>query len=296
MEFTKEFIEQNGLSEEQVNAVSGFVQAEIVPNIKKEYDGKANENAEGILSGAAKYAKEKLGIEEDREQGEKWGDYFARISDTALTSKTQVLLEREKELEDKLKNFKGSDELKLKYEAELKKNDDLLKKVADLEPLKGYDQKYKEASEKLSVMQKEIAYNSVKPSFPDTVNTYEAKAKWGEFKKSVEDSYDIEVVDGVAYAIDKENIHKKVELSKLLEADSNITELLKGRQQGGLGSKPANLKNVDGVPFKVPQNATSEELTALVKEHTLKSFPDITSREYSSAFSEMYKKVKNAKK
>src|SRR5690606_1736287 len=147
MEFTKEFIESNGLSEEQVTAVTGFVQTEIVPTIKKEYDGKANENAEGILSGASKYAKEKFGVEAEREQGEKWGDYLIRISDSALTSKTQKLLEREKELEDKLKNFKGSDELKQKYEDALKKNDDLLKQVAELEPLKGFDEKYKQATE-----------------------------------------------------------------------------------------------------------------------------------------------------
>src|SRR5690606_29048736 len=121
----------------------------------------------------SKYAKEKFGVEAEREQGEKWGDYLIRISDSALTSKTQKLLEREKELEDKLKNFKGSDELKQKYEDALKKNDDLLKQVAELEPLKGFDEKYKQATEKLTLMQKEVAYNSIKPSFPDTVNKYE---------------------------------------------------------------------------------------------------------------------------
>lgn len=295
MEFTQEFIESNGLSEEQVTAVTGFVQTEIVPTIKKEYDGKANENAEGILSGAAKYAKEKFGVEYEREQGEKWGDYLIRISDSALTSKTQKLLEREKELEDKLKNFKGSDELKQKYEDALKKNDELLKQVAELEPLKGFDEKYKQATEKLTLMQKEVAYNSIKPSFPDTVNKYEADAKWGEWKRGIEDKYNIELIEGKPFAIDKENEHKKYELSKLLEQDTNIADLLKGRQQRGLGSDPADLTEVEGVPFKIPKNATSEELSNLVREHVLKELGSLTHKDYAKKFQELYLKAKSAK-
>ena len=295
MEFTQEFIESNGLSEEQVTAVTGFVQTEIVPTIKKEYDGKANENAEGILSGAAKYAKEKFGVEYEREQREKWGDYLIRISDSALTSKTQKLLEREKELEDKLKNFKGSDELKQKYEDALKKNDALLKQVAELEPLKGFDEKYKQATEKLTLMQKEVAYNSIKPSFPDTVNKYEADAKWGEWKRGIEDKYNIELIEGKPFAIDKENEHKKYELSKLLEQDINIADLLKGRQQRGLGSDPADLTEVEGVPFKIPKNATSEELSNLVREHVLKELGSLTHKDYAKRFQELYLKAKSAK-
>jgi len=295
MEFTQEFIESNGLSEEQVTAVTGFVQTEIVPTIKKEYDGKANENAEGILSGASKYAKEKFGVEDEREQGEKWGDYLIRISDSALTSKTQKLLDREKELEDKLKNFKGSDELKGKYEEALKKNDDLLKQVAELEPLKGFDEKYKQATEKLTLMQKEVAYNSIKPSFPDTINKYEADAKWGEWKRGIEEKYNIELIEGKPYAIDKENEHKKYTLSTLLEQDTNIADLLKGRQQNGLGSNPADLTEVEGVPFKVPKNATSEELSNLVREHVLKELGSLTHKDYAKKFQELYLKVKSAK-
>jgi hypothetical protein len=292
MEFTKEFIEANGLNEDQVKAVSGYVQTEIVPTIKKEYDGKANENAEGILSGASKYAAEKLGVALEREKGEKFGDYIQRIADEGLSSKTESLKIKEAELEEKLKNFKGSDELKSKYEAELKKNDDLLKKVADLEPLQGLDEKYAEATQKLTTMQKQVAYSSIKPSFGEDVNKYEADAKWSEFKQGVEAKYNIELVDGKPIAIDKENVHKQVELSDLLAKDENITNLLKGRQQKGTGAVPKDYMSVEGLPFKIPKGVSSTELTKIVREHVLGEVKDVTSQEYAKKFQELYVKAK----
>lgn len=295
MEFTKEFIETNGLTEEQVTAVSGFVQSEIVPNIKKEYDTKANDNAEGILSGASKYAAQKFGVELEREKGEKFGDYLQRISDAGLSTKMQSLKTKEAELEEKLKNFKGSDELKEKYEKQLKDNDDLLKKVAELEPLKGMDALLKEKDQELTGLKRQVAFNSVKPSFPDTVNKYEANAKWGEFVKSFDEKYNLELIDGEAYGVDKENHHKKVKLSELVSADNNINELLKGRQQNGTGAKPANMKKVEGLEFDVPENATSEDLTKVVREHLLAKLGSITHKDYAQQFKELYNKAKAAK-
>ena len=48
MELTKEFIESNKLSEDQVTAISGFGKTfydNLVADTKKEYDGLANKNA-----------------------------------------------------------------------------------------------------------------------------------------------------------------------------------------------------------------------------------------------------------
>ena len=89
MEFSAEFITENGLTAEQVTAVTGQFTNEFIPNLKKEYDGVANTNAEGILSGASKYAKEKLGFELDRDQGEKYGDYLKRALDSKFSSTQQ---------------------------------------------------------------------------------------------------------------------------------------------------------------------------------------------------------------
>lgn len=291
MAFTEEFIQEVGLTEDQVSKVNGYYESNVIPELKKGWDGKANDNAEGILSGASKYASEKFGIELEREQGEKFGDYLARISETALQSKTDSLAQKEQELQEKLKNFKGSDELKAKYENALLDLDAYKQKVAKLEPLEGLDIKYKESTETLSKLKREVAYGSVKPNFPDTVNKYEADAKWNEWKASVEDKYTIELIDGKPFAIDKENEHKKVELSKLIAQDESISELLKGRQQRGNGALPTDLIDVEGLPFKLPQSASKEDISELIKEHLSKELGSITHKDFSKQFKELYIKA-----
>ena len=42
MAFTEEFIEQNGLQPEQVSAITGYYDSNVIPTLKKEWDGKAN--------------------------------------------------------------------------------------------------------------------------------------------------------------------------------------------------------------------------------------------------------------
>tara|TARA_R110000851_G_scaffold189402_1_gene339653 strand:- start:6 stop:893 length:888 start_codon:yes stop_codon:yes gene_type:complete len=292
MALTEEFITANGLQAEQVSAIQSHYDTNVIPTLKQEWDGKANENAEGILGGASKYASQKFGIELDRDQGEKWGDYLVRISDSALSSKTEKLTLKEQELEEKLKNFKGGDELKAKYEQSLLDIDGYKQKVAKLEPLEGLDVKYKQSTETLTKLKREVAYGSVKPNFPDTVNKYEADAKWAEWKRGIEDKYTIELVDGKPIAIDKENEHKKFELSKLIEQDTNITELLKGRQQGGNGAKSADFLDVEGIPFKIPKDASKEQISSLVREHVIKELGSFTHKDFTKKFAELYAKTK----
>lgn len=296
MEFTKEFITENGLTTEQVTAVTGQWTNEFIPNLKKEYDGVANTNAEGILTGASNYAKEKLGFELDREQGEKVGDYLKRALDSKFSSTQSALDLKQTEMDDKLKNFKGGDEYKLQIDGMKGQNDLLLQRIAKLEPLEGLDEKYQGATTELSKLKTEVAYGSVKPVFPSEVNKFEAKAQWDAFKSGIEDKYTIELVDGKPIAIDKENIHKRFDLEVLVSQDKNISELLKGRQQSGTGARQINFKELEGIPFNVPENATSEQLTLIVREHVLKEVSDITSREYSQKFGELYAKVKKAQK
>lgn len=298
MEFTQEFIEANGLNEDQVKAVTGFVQTDIVPTLKKTYDeeykGKANENAEGILSGASKYAKEKLGVEIEREQGEKWADYLQRVSETHFSSKEKALADKEKEYQDKLANFKGGDEYKAELDKIKGELDTYKKQVAELEPLRGIDEKYNETVSKLTNMQKEVAYGSVKPNFPETANQYEVEAKWNKFKNDIEAQYNIELIDGKPFAIDKENVHKKVELASLVAANEDISSLTQGRSQKGTGAKPTDSISVEGLPFKVPKGADSTELTKIVKEYVLNEVGSITSNAYAKKFQEYYLKAKQS--
>jgi len=294
MELTKEFIEELKLDETQVEKISKHIETEVVPSLKKEYEGLANQNAEGILTGASKSASEKFGVTVEREKGEKWADYLDRISETALSAKTQKLLDKEKEINEKLKNFNGSDEVKAQLEAEKKKNDDLLKKVAELEPLKGLDQKLQEKDQELSGLKLSVAFNSVKPNFPEAVNKYEADAKWNEFKNGILEKYNIEIDNNVPMAVDKENHHKKVKLSDLLEKDTNIAELLKGRKQDGTNSKPASYKDVEGIPFKVPEGATTEELSSIVREHLEKKLGSRLHPSFASEFQQLLTKIKKS--
>lgn len=290
MELTKEFIEQYGLQENQVEAITKYVSTEVVPNIKKEYDGVANKNAEGILSGAADFAKQSLGVSIEREQGEKLGDYLKRISENHFSKANSDLQAKQKEIEDKLANFKGGDEYKTQLDQLKTEKDNLLKKVAELEPLIGIDQKYKEASDQLTGMKKEVAYNSVKPNFPETVNKYEADAKWNAWKSMVEEKYNIELVDGKPVAVDKENIHKQFELSELIAQDKNIADLLQGRQQKGTGAKPTEF--IDGLEVKVAKGATSEEQSKAVKEYLIQKLGDPLHKDFSKQFLELLAKVK----
>lgn len=290
MELTKEFIEQHGLQENQVEAITKYVSSEIVPNIKKEYDGVANKNAEGILSGAADFAKQSLGVNIDREQGEKLGDYLKRISETHFSKASSDLQAKQKEIDEKLANFKGGDEYKAQLEQLKADKDNLLKKVAELEPLSGIEEKYRQATEQLTGMKKEVAYNSVKPNFPDTVNKYEADAKWGAWKSMVEEKYNIELVEGKPIAVDKENQHKTIELSELIAQDKNIADLLQGRQQRGTGAKPTEF--IDGLEVKVPKGATSEEQSKAVKEYLIEKLGDPLHKDFSKQFLDLLAKVK----
>lgn len=296
MELPAEIITEHKLEQSQIDAIKNYVVNEYVPTIKKEYDGLANTNAEKILDGAAKKAKEMFGLNIDREQGEKYGDYVSRLTEKVFEKTKLELNEKEKEIQEKLANFKGGDEFKAQLEVLKAEKDSLLKKVAELEPLQGIDVKYKEANEQLSKLKLNVAFNSVRPSFPDTANKYEVNAKWDAFKNEVLAKYNIEIIDNEPIAVDKENHHKQVKLAELLNNDKNITELLQGRQQKGNGASSVSKINVDGVPFAIPTEASKEEINLLVREHLIKKYGDALHANYAHEFSQMLSTIYSAKK
>jgi len=294
MSLSEEFIKNNGLTPEQATKIDGFYSTEVIPDLKKGWDGKANTEAEGILTGAAKYVSEKFGIQEERKQGEKLGDYLGRISNLSLQSKLDAFSQRETDLNNKIKNFKGDDELKDQLDQFKTKNDDLLKRIAKLEPLEGFDTKYETARGELEQLKLSIGFDRVKPNFPESVNKYESAAKWSEFKNSVLKGNNIEITDNIAYAIDKDNPHKRVKLSELVDADSSIQELLQGRQQTGNHAFSVDSKKVEGIPFEVPIGADSVVLSKLVQDYLTKKLKCRAVEVPSDMFSEMYSRVKNA--
>lgn len=295
MEFSQEFIESNGLTEDQIAAFTDHVQKEYIPNLKKDWDDKANKNAEGILTGAAKYASSKVGVDLEREQGEKFGDYINRLFDKGFESKQSKLAAKEQEIEDKLKNFKGGDEYKTQLEQLRAEKDALMQQVAELEPLKGLDEKYEEATQQLSKFKINSALNSVKPNFPQDANPYEVKAKWDEFVQNVLKDHTIEDVDGKWVAVNKENTYKQVALEDLVSSDANISSLMQGRQQAGTNAKPLSVTKVEGVPFDIPQGADSAEVSKLVREHLIEKLGSTMHKDYASEFKAMLTKIKSTK-
>tara|TARA_R110001583_G_scaffold36922_5_gene121093 strand:+ start:4825 stop:5712 length:888 start_codon:yes stop_codon:yes gene_type:complete len=272
-----------GLTPEQVAGMQPLYESHVA-DLKGGWDGVANKNAEGIINGAISPIVKETGI--NRNDGEKAADYLTRVGTSFLSGKTAELDRVKAEYEGKIKGVNGSETLSAEYEAMKIKHDEVLQKYSNYDELSEKAAKADEYGTQLNTMKLEVAFGNVKPSFPDTVNKYEAVAKWNELKAAILETNTIELVDGVAMAVDKENPHKVAKLQDLVDKNEGIANLIQGRQQGGTGAKEASKVTIEGVPFEVPANATSEDRNKLIKEYLLKQGVSLISAEYSKKFSE----------
>ena len=144
-------------------------------------------------------------------------------------------------------------------------------------------------------MKMQVAFSTIKPSFPKEVNEFEAKAKWDEFQSSVLKDWDIELVDGEATAINKDNPHKTEKLKDLLSNNESITKLLEGRQQQGTGGKEAELRTVEGVPFEVPVDADNKKISELINKHLDKQNISPADPKRAGLFKGLHDKIKAPK-
>jgi len=295
MEFEKDFITEHKLEDAQVTAITELVTGHI-QGLKGEWDGKATKDADAILDGAAKAIQELTG-HTPRDKGQKITDYMSKSWDHFSTAKSKEYDDKIAEYDTKIKDVKGNEALTKEYESAKEKIEALQKKEAEFDALTeaGFEGKYKELKESNNTLKIGNAFNSVKPNFPDTVNTYEAEAKWNTFKKEILDKNTIQDVDGVWMVVDKENEYKTTKLVDLVGKDSDLTALLEGRKQVGTGSKEATLKAFEGVPFKVPENATSIDRSKLIKDYLLEQGVSSTHPDYSNKFSAMLSKIKEGK-
>lgn len=295
MEISKEVAESLNLTEDQIKGVSEFGKGHIA-ELQKEWDSKANENAQNILNGVVGSLHEKTGFKLDRNQGEKHADYLSRYSSTYLEKQKGEIESLKSDYETKLKEFKGGDALKSELDAAKSKMDEALKKYADYDEVKAKAEKADNYEQELSGLKLQVAFNSNKPSFPDTVNTYEAKAKWDEFQKKVLDENIIEIVDGEAMAVSKDNKYKTAKLSDIIAKDEIIQGLVQGRQQKGTGGKPIDNEKLEGVPFEVPKDADSATKSKLIRDYLATEGIKPTDSQYSKKFSELNAKIREAKK
>lgn len=287
---TEELIKETGLTEAQVSALKPAGETYIAEQ-KKAWDGKANADAEAILGGAAAKVAETTKV--TRNQGEKVAEYIVRAADVHLTGARSAMETAKSEYEQKVKDFKGDEATKSELEASKKALDDAKKQLAELEGYKEKAAKYDPLETEYKSLKKEAAFTQVKPVFADTVNSYEAKAKWEEFVKNTESKYKIEIKDGEAIAIDKENEHMVKKLKDLVTSDETLTALAAGRSQKGTGAHSVPAQKIDGVPFDVPEEiGKGDELSKLIREHIV-SKEGLKQHEpaYAKRFTELRNKI-----
>ena len=292
MELSEEQISDIGLNEEQTAKLNTWSN-ESIASAKQGFDGLANKNAEAILDGALGKIATDTNI--NRTQGEKAGDYINRAWSEFNSNKLGEVNTLKTDYETKIKDFKGDKDLITKISTLEADKDGLLQKYANYDELKTQAELYNPLLEKYNTNKLQVAFNSVKPNFPDTVNKYEADAKWGEFKNEILDKYDLEIVDGEPKAIDKENKHRVLKLSDLLSNNENINALLKGRQQAGTNSKEIKLSDIECVPFKVPENIDAEQRSKLIREYLATKGISSTSNDYAMKFTELNKAILSKK-
>jgi len=293
MEFiTTEIATELGLTPETIEKIKPLYDGHIA-TLKKDWDGVANTNAEKIIDGAISKISEVTKI--PRNQGEKGADYIVRAGNEHLSTLKNDLETAKTEYAQKLKDFKGDEATKAELEQSKQALDDAKKLLADYDSIKEKADKYEPLQSEYLNMKLNVAYANVKPSFPQEVNAYEAKAKWDEFVKSTNENWIIEIVDNEPIAISKENEHKRMKLAELVSADKNITELLAGRQQNGTGANPKS-KTIDGVPFAIPENATSEEISKLINDHLASKGIGKVSKDFAKEFNKLHSAIKAEKK
>lgn len=294
MELTKEFIESNKLSEEQVTAISGFGKTfsdNLVADTKKEYDGLANKNAEAIISDVSKGYAEITGVE--RNEGEKFKDYFTRGWSTYSKTEKEKLATATAEYEAKVKDFKGDEATASELAKAKEALDELKRSTADFDKFKADAEKYGALSESHGKLKLEVSFGQVKPVFPESVNTFEAEAKWNEFKANILKDNTIEIVEGEAIVISKENEYKQEKLKDLVAKDTVLSALLEGRNQKGLNGKEVEMSKVDGLPFDVPADAKTDAKTRTkaIREQLAKEGVGQTDTAYSKKFAEYNSKI-----
>jgi hypothetical protein len=309
---TKETIDKLGINEAQAAELNSFIETykideagqtvfvnsllSIDADIKKKYDGVANTNAEAIIDGALKSVEVLTGIK--REKGIKAKDYLETAGTLYISGKESALKEKERALDEKIKNGDVSSTVKKELEEVKAKLDELKKVEAEYEKVKDLSAKYPELESKHNSMILKNAFLSVKPTFPTEVNAYEASAKWKEFEAETLKKYTIAFNENdEAIGIDKNNQYKIVKLSDLVKNDKELSTLLAGRQQQGTNHKKVSGNKLNDIPFLLHDNATSEETQKAIQgyltgpEKNLK----VHDKEYAKQFADLNTKIYKAK-
>lgn len=281
-----------GLTEDQLNEI-GTLHNEWLPTQKQAWDGKASKDADTILDNVSKTIADKYGYSEPRQQGEKIEDYLLKVDDHRFSSLKSDYENKKKDYDTKLKNFDGSDAQKQKLEELKGKFDAAQQKLANYDELSEKATKFESLSSDYAKLKQGFAFTQVKPSFPDTVNAYEADAKYNAFIQRTEEKYNIEIIDNVAWVIDKENEHSKKKLSELVALDKDISELSQGRQQQGTGARQTQ-GNIQGLEVDIPIGTVGAEASKIINSYLDSKGMKANDAERTAKFTEIWNKYREA--
>lgn len=285
MEFDAKFIEENQLNDEQISAISKYVDI----HTNEQIGAKVNEHTEKTLENVWSTVNEMTGIQ--RNQGEKYADALNRASGLYLKTQKENLALRQAALEEKIANTKGDESLKSRIK-ELEESLQPLKQKAALYDeweKEDYKGKFETSSKELNANKQRMAFAMSRPSKPEHVNPYEWDAKMKDFEKKILTTNKIVFdEDNTAWAVSMENEFTKHKITDLYKEDQSLQELMRERQVTGLGSGSRKDVTIDGLPFKLPENATSTERNEAIRKHlqTVEKI-DMMSNGYSERFNEL---------
>lgn len=303
MEFAQEFITEQGLSAEQVTAITANVVGHYIPHIaelKLGWDGKALENADNIIDDAVKATQTANNFTLGRNEGEKLGDWNVRYS-KALNDGKQTELDAEiKTYKEKVENFQGDANLKAEIITLNDKLDPLLQQKASYDELlsSGVQDKYDALLIKNSADSKALAYGSVKPTFHKDIDERIVSHEWTKFVTATESKYDLSEINGEWVGVEKDNKHAQKSLKDLIKENTDLTKLIDGRQQDPLNANETEISTVTGVPFGVPKDVSNKDLTELIhKQLATEGLEKLghTAAEYSKRFSELNRLARGQK-
>ena len=295
MDFITEEVQKSlNLTPEQIEGIKPLYN-DHVAKIKNDFEGTANKNAENIIEGAITSTQKKYGVELPRTEGEKNADYLARLNEKVDESQQSNITKLENELKQKVKDFDGGNATKEELKKAQEALDKALEKYADYDDLKALADKYTPLETEYKNLKDKVFFQNEKPTFPDTVNPYEAEAKWNKFVNSFNEKWEKSFDEsGKSIAIAKDNPHLKKELKELISSDEDLKTLLTGRQQAGTGGKTGH--KVGDLDISLPENPTSEDKSKAINEHLDKlGFPKM-SKERTKKFTEVLKQVDEALK
>lgn len=286
--FTDEFLEEQGFTTEQVDALKNQASTITDDYTAKitDYETRLSEKDKQVsididksLDKIANKHSEKYGIA--REKGEKNDQFIDRLYGAIIS--------------------KGHDEVNALKVDLTKDKDESIKALTDkltqsnltINELKGLE-KYKTDYESLSEEVNRMKLNSVLDRHKPTMNTEDkdyADYKWNSYKSSVNEKFEVKVINGEDVLVDRENPEIVVKLSDNVKESSILSSLMVEKTKG-LGSTQAT-KSVANIPFKVPKGASKDGNIRLriIQDFLIEKHGGAGSNEYAKDFADFNQKI-----